>query len=179
VLLGLAAVVTAVAYYLSTLEKRSPTPTVRAPAQSGLAVVCAANEPDGCQREAADLARRTPLTGEQRIQGEATAAQVGTVITRATYQVAQPTAAICPTAGQPCHIPEPTLQPGDADRVRTALVDAGFAGSVVRIAGPTDPAPTGSLLYAVPAGVGCVVGYQKGFGGGHGVVGHLPDGTCL
>ncbi|GIF63298.1 hypothetical protein Ais01nite_13330 [Asanoa ishikariensis] len=45
-----------------------------------------------------------------------------------------------------------------AENIRAALAGAGFADAIVRPAGPADPAPTGSVIYAVPAGVACLLG---------------------
>jgi hypothetical protein len=136
---------------------------------------------DHCSRQAADYARREPLTAEQRAQVEAASDQLDRVIGSAALH-GDRSGATCATAGGPCSIPEPTAaRPGDIDLLRTALAKAGMTGAVVRVAGPNDPAPRGAMLYAVPAGPGCVVGYRKGLtgSGSRSVMGHLPDRTCL
>jgi hypothetical protein len=63
------------------------------------------------------------------------------------------------------------------------LEQAGFVNSTVRIARADDPAPRGSLLYAVPLGNdSCIVGHILELPGGSGggiIGGVLPDGMCL
>ncbi|MCM0673850.1 hypothetical protein NCC78_03895 [Micromonospora phytophila] len=69
-----------------------------------------------------------------------------------------------------------------ADQIRQVLTTAGFTDIVVRPAGPADPAPRHGIVYAVPAGAVCVVGYLDAGGRGGGqqqVVGTLPGGQCL
>jgi hypothetical protein len=136
---------------------------------------------DHCARQAKDYARRTPLASDQQAHGEAVASDVERAV-EGVASHADETNVTCPNSGGPCAIPMPTAaRPGDVDLVRTALDQAGMTGAVVRIASADDPAPRGSLMYAVPAGPACVLGYTLGLtgGGGHSVVGHLPDGTCL
>lgn len=65
------------------------------------------------------------------------------------------------------------------DQVGAALVAAGFPDTVVRPARLTDPAPVGSLLFAVGIGPACVLGYDMPGGGSQWVVGRLPDDHCL
>jgi hypothetical protein len=136
---------------------------------------------DHCSRQAADYARREPLTAEQRAQAEATSDKFDRVIGSAALHEDR-SGATCVTVGGPCSIPEPTAaRPADIDLVRTALAEAGMTGAVVRVAGPNDPAPRGAMVYGVPAGPGCLVGYRKSLtgSGSRGVMGRLPDGTCL
>lgn len=136
---------------------------------------------DSCLRQAKDFAKRTPLSADQRTQGEAAAREVERAVGAASLHEHE-TNVTCPTGGGPCSIPMPTAaRPGDVDLVRTALDQAGMTGAVVRIAGTDDPAPRGSLMYAVPAGPACVLGYTLGLrgGGSHSVAGRLSDGTCL
>jgi hypothetical protein len=69
----------------------------------------------------------------------------------------------------------------DARSVRLSLDRAGFPGSVVRIAGNDDPAPRGSILFGVPIGDACLVGFLQSVrgGGSYALYGRLPDGRCL
>jgi hypothetical protein len=67
-----------------------------------------------------------------------------------------------------------------SDDAAEALRRAGFAGAVVRVARPDDPAPVGRLMYAAPAGPACLLGYfSRDNGEQPRVEGRLPDGTCL
>ncbi|WP_433218392.1 DUF6993 domain-containing protein [Dactylosporangium sp. CS-047395] len=71
--------------------------------------------------------------------------------------------------------------PADAEAIRLALEQAGFPGAVVRVARDNDPAPHGTILFAVPIGDACLLGYQAAGSGGGGFTlqGHLPGGRCL
>lgn len=83
-----------------------------------------------------------------------------------------------PPAGSEACRTVPTGDPPDPRRVEQALLAAGFAGAVVRLAGTGAPS-TDALLYAVPVGNACIVGYQNSRGGSHIVLGRLPDRSCL
>jgi hypothetical protein len=72
----------------------------------------------------------------------------------------------------------PSGDPPDPRRVEQALLAAGYAGAVVRLAGTGAPS-TDALLYAVPVGNACIIGYQNSRGGSHIMVGTLPDHSCL
>jgi hypothetical protein len=69
----------------------------------------------------------------------------------------------------------------DVDAVARSLDESGFPGAVVRLARSDDPAPHGSIIYAVPVEDVCVVGHLETLRGGGGSVllGKLGDGTCL
>jgi hypothetical protein len=69
---------------------------------------------------------------------------------------------------------------------RASLARVGFPDAVVRIARPDDPAPAGSLLYAVRVESACVVGHIEGIPRGYpspdgrqDVLGLLPGGRCV
>ena len=68
-----------------------------------------------------------------------------------------------------------------ADEIRSWLFEAGHEGAVVRIATVEDPAPAGSIVYAVRVGSACVVGHQHdGEAAARSyVLGTLPGGGCL
>lgn len=110
-----------------------------------------------CSRYVKDVARRTPITGSPSALSSAKAIDVAMLGVR-------------PSPGQ-----------AYVDAVRGAL--AAYPGAVVRAARPDDPAPVGTVIFAVPVGADCVLGFLRagsnGVGVGPGVVGHLPDGTCL
>jgi hypothetical protein len=84
-------------------------------------------------------------------------------------------------AGQPgpCGEAPGLAGPDDVERVRQVLDAAGFTGAVVRLATNEDPAPTGTVVYAVPAGFGCVLGYRRGLEGSDVAAGIRADGSCL
>jgi hypothetical protein len=65
-----------------------------------------------------------------------------------------------------------------APGVRLALMEAGFAAPEVRVAGPGDPAPLGSVLYGVHLGDGCLIGYESTDSRSW-ISGTLLDGSCL
>ncbi|GIH21571.1 hypothetical protein Raf01_97430 [Rugosimonospora africana] len=85
--------------------------------------------------------------------------------------------------GAPCRVVPDPGEPLDPQHVEQALLTAGYQDAVVRLAASEDPVPRGALLYAVPLGNACIIGYQNlqtGTGAGsQGVVGTLPDHTCL
>ncbi|MEU7476542.1 hypothetical protein AB0A63_11210 [Lentzea sp. NPDC042327] len=146
---------------------------------SGTSVSCITaqdEKDDHCGRVAADIARRTPLTSAQRTAAE----QVYNNVQRAMSVDSRCSSAPNDRCVVPSRRPPAT---DDADRRRTALERAGFVNSVVRIARPDDPAPSGALLYAVPvAENACLVGYVTsvpGGGGGSFLGGLLPHGRCL
>ena len=68
--------------------------------------------------------------------------------------------------------------------VVTAAILGGVAlvlqatGHVPSLAGTGAPSAD-ALLYAVPVGNACVIGYQSSRGGSHIVLGMLPDRSCL
>jgi hypothetical protein len=69
----------------------------------------------------------------------------------------------------------------DARSIRLSFDRAGFPGATVRIAGGADPAPRGSIVFGVPVGDACFVGfvYSLQGGGSYALSGRLPDGSCL
>lgn len=139
---------------------------------------CIATGPDAagtCERQAEDFTRRRPITAAQRAQAEAT----GRAVEKALLAVPYPDepgncdATACTMTSRPAN-------ETDVAAVRAALTKAGFPTATVRLARPTDPAAPGSILYAVPAGPACILGYQTPDGAGsHTVVGPLPPNACL
>ena len=63
------------------------------------------------------------------------------------------------------------------EQIRRVLDDAGYRGGEVRLAWPGDPAPVGSVFFAVPVGDGCLLGYT-GSGARRWVTGRLLNGEC-
>jgi len=70
--------------------------------------------------------------------------------------------------------------PEHAEALQRMLVEAGFMGALVRVAEPDDPAPRGAILYVIPVGDACLLGYVSAHGGGgRQLVAHLPGGRCF
>jgi hypothetical protein len=148
----------------------------------------AVNSPDTddgyCGRYVRDVSRRTELTQARRDALADDENRVTQAVLRPGLCVGPmalpPEIADCarlrlatrPAAGPPT--------PADATAVRAALVQAGFADAVVRIARPDDPASHGSIFFDVPLDGACFMGHLDSLagGGGWGLVGRLPDGRC-
>jgi hypothetical protein len=165
---------------------------------------------DACIRQALDAARRTRLTAGQQAQGQVAALAASAALRRADRDCQLGGGPGCPVyrtaaAGRgdpgqvyprpagseldPAQVPMPEpgrderrpVSLGEVDLIVSVLRQAGFGSAVVRLAGDQDPAPAGTVIYAIEAGPGCVVGHQRGVGarGSWQVVGRLPDGGCL
>jgi hypothetical protein len=137
-----------------------------------------ASEPDWdyCRRAAVDFARRSPLGDEQRRQAEGMAAAVSRAVSSGDRCMG--------TLEPSCLNPPSSHRPGpkDVDSARLRLARTGASDTSARLAGPDDPAPVGSLLYAARVGDACIIGHVNtipGGGGAHHVGGLLPDGRCL
>jgi hypothetical protein len=131
---------------------------------------------DYCRRAAADFARRAPLSDEQRRRAEGIAAAV--------WGAAASGGWCMPTPGPACLKRPPPHAPGpaDVDAARLWLARTGASDISARLARPDDPAPSGSLLFAVRVDDACIIGHVDAIpegGGAHGVGGLLPDGRCL
>lgn len=186
------AVLAASAYVLGAVGTASSpaSRTAASPSARYFAFVCPLSAPGAppadCARLARDAVRRPQLSGAQRAAGEQVATHVRAALAATWLSSGQ---AGCPLPTAVGHEPEPCRYApaaptgDDVDRARRALAAAGFSGATVRLAGADDPAPAGALLYAVPAGDVCVLGYEQDSNGpGYGsplVVGPLPDGECL
>jgi hypothetical protein len=141
--------------------------------------VCMASA-DVCGRLAKDMGRREslPLAQLRQVQDAEKSVQ-RIVLESASSDRPTPT---CEADGVSCHLPRnPPVASNDAQILVANLSRAGIQNAVVRIAGPNDPAPAGTLLYGIPAGPGCLVGFLDGLNGGGGFnpVGRLPSGACL
>lgn len=144
---------------------------------SKIIIVCAVTgDPGYCSRVVADMARRARLTEEERTAASGPATQVMAAVSRpsgdGTCIPAKPEPGY-PTP--PCQWVAPVMT---LDEVRANLINAGFPDPTVRMARETDPAPFGSIVYAVPVERACLVGFVGEHTGAQ-VVGRLPDGTCL
>jgi hypothetical protein len=144
-------------------------------------VVAPGHIDDGyCARLVKDAARRPELTAEQEAQ---LAGQVEAV-EHAMHELNWcDTPMVPPPYRSQCAGISPGPQPTQAhvDALHKTLVDAGFGGAIIRLARTDDPAPKNTIIYAVPVGEACVIGYMQGLGngGGHQVLAPLPDGRCL
>jgi hypothetical protein len=149
----------------------TPQPSAVGPARQVFAVACVRTADDYCPRYIDDLVRRRQLDPAQQVRVQAAADRVRLVLPAGL--VGRP---VCePTSGGACLLSRsaPTV-----NAVRDALVAAGFS-AVVRQARSGDPAPIGSVLFAVTAAPGCVVGFHDGPSPQSNAVGLLPDGHCL
>jgi hypothetical protein len=179
------------------------------PAHSAVYYACSGirsvNDPtsgpdDTCAREAKDFFRRTELTDEQRGRLEVPAQAVEAAVrwpavcARVPYVVPSGRVPVpagstagrlrwpddCAGVGTAYQSWREPPGPGEVDLVRRSLEQAGFHGATVRLAAGDDPAPPGSIVYAVDTGGGCVIGYLADDGGGAArPVGRLPGGRCL
>jgi hypothetical protein len=162
---------------------------VGAPAGDGRTFSCVQLQPAArpvdagyCERLVRDLSRRPHLTERQSAQLAVRAEEVQKAVDqlgRCVEPVAPPYRSECVAGGVEPRHDQPTDD--DADLLARALVEAGFDGAVARIAGRADPAPVGTILYAVPVGDGCVLGHLDSLRGGgtQQTVGRLPGGRCL
>jgi hypothetical protein len=124
-----------------------------------------------CDRIVNDLVRRTPLADADRLAGQHAVLAVLLALPRETE-------ADCPALADYCLI---RYRPAEPDQVADDLAAAGYAGATVRTARGDDPAPAGAVVFAVPVGPACLVGYHAADTGPSDiqVAGQLPDGTCL
>ncbi|MBB5959834.1 hypothetical protein FHS29_006455 [Saccharothrix tamanrassetensis] len=132
---------------------------------------------DFCDRVSADAGRRGRITEAQRADAEA-------AFTRIEH-VPMLLGSCFTERGMPCareHERRPPTQ-ADVDRLSQDTAREGFSRSSARIADDDDPAPEGSLLYAIQVDdQTCVIGYLRQVPSGlsgHDVVGTLPHGGCL
>ncbi len=126
---------------------------------------CAGGDAAGCARLARDAAARIPLTASQRDAALALVPEIRSAIRVSSCAAGEGS---CPSDL-------------DIDEARQRLMAAGFTDVTVHVARPDDPAPPGSVIYAVGVGPACVLLDQSsGRGpGGVQVVGKRPDGNCL
>jgi hypothetical protein len=145
-----------------------------------------------CDRYAEDVARRTDLTQDQRDRLEPDARKAERAVQEpsscADLVRHVPSGAFPECQGLPVSVR--TVQarqadsrplPADAEAIRLSLERAGFPGATVRVARTDDPAPHDTVVFGVPVGDACFVGYVAvpNGGGGYGLQGKLPDGRCL
>lgn len=137
------------------------------------------NTPDSdeqCEKAAEDRLKRQPMSDAQRDE----AAPVRDDLERQLSQLGR-----CITAaGEPCasNMVSRAATEADVTAVLQKLNGVPLSSSTVRLARSDDPAPTGSVFYAIELPKrGCVVGHLESVPGGLGmstVVGQLPEGGC-
>ncbi|MEV0730224.1 hypothetical protein [Polymorphospora sp. NPDC050346] len=121
--------------------------------RSAFAVVCEVSRPDDCERRTRLHADRRPVPLPEHMRAL--------------------------TDWQRVVLPAPSGGVVAVDEVRAAIVAAGHPDPVVQIALAGDPAPPGTVLFAVPVYETCVIGHLGGGSHDLQVVGPLPDGRCL
>ncbi|GAA3216571.1 hypothetical protein ACFO1B_15390 [Dactylosporangium siamense] len=129
---------------------------------------------DYCGRVVQDLNQRAEITDQTRADLSDEARTVDEVL-----NPRQACRAVQTTPGGPARqvcdrvLPDPAV-------LLARLDDAGFTGAVVRPAAAGDPAPAGSLFYAVPVRGACIIGAVTGLPDGVGsrVAGTLASGAC-
>ncbi|MGW6936231.1 hypothetical protein ACWGE0_39660 [Lentzea sp. NPDC054927] len=174
-MIGLLAVAVLVAGWWVVTDRPAEEPV----AFSGTCIAFAGPEGDAqCQRAAVDLARRRPVTDDDKVDAAAVEDDLDTIVMRLGQ-------CLTPNGQAPCggtRTPPRPATDADARLLAERLSAKGMRVGVTRLAGPDDPAPPGSLFYAVALpGGGCVVGHLTqvpGGLGGRSVVGPLPDGRC-
>ncbi|MEH1124324.1 hypothetical protein [Micromonospora sp. CPCC 206061] len=121
---------------------------------------------DHCDRISADMARREPVSPSDWRAAQPLVADLNQALVGATCQRSQ---GLCAVEGAQ----------STAETVRRAIVGAGFLGPVVRDARITDPAPRGAIMFAVPVGGACLLGYVTSpWSATVLVVGPLRDAGC-
>ncbi|MEN3361368.1 MAG: hypothetical protein V7637_5350 [Mycobacteriales bacterium] len=148
----------------------------------------------GCRRQALDYGRRPPLTPAQLSQATPLARRVDTAVDAAVRTCLDAAVDSCVAVPARTRLvltpsarggmvesltPAVMSAPRALPPIRAALRRAGLDGAVVRLSRAEDPAPPGSIVYAVSVGQMCVVGYQAQRQAGARVLGRLPSGGCL
>jgi hypothetical protein len=139
-------------------------------------VVAAGEEMDDyCSRLATGLSRRAALDDEQRRTAEPAKTAIEQLVAGSGQDSCRDPSVSCLAATEHADAP-PAV-----DDVQQRLIAAGWPRAVVRIARSDDPAPRGSLIFAVPAGPVCVLGHLRSrwLVDSSMVVGTLADGSCL
>ncbi|WP_328472269.1 hypothetical protein OHA21_09420 [Actinoplanes sp. NBC_00393] len=165
---GITVLIWAVLYLMPSPSPKAATP-VEEPSLITVMCVEGQDNPD-CEDYVRDLSRRTRLTEAEQQAGEAARLRIEAALPRGEVRCRPVEIGLCA---------KETSQPG-VDAVREALTEAGFSGSIVRLARFKDPAPAGRVMLAVPVGRACVLAYADGTSPHAWVVGALPNGGgCL
>lgn len=174
---GVAAVLTAGCLSWWVLSRRQPDTRADGADVSVSCVETAPHDSGYCERVAENVLRRRTPSPDQRAAAERAHQDVRRAISSGS--------SCSPSATAPCTRSTTKHPPtgAEAEATRQNLVREGFPNSAVRIARSDDPAPAGSLLYAVQVGTDtCIVGHiveLPGGGGGGFIGGVLPNGHCL
>lgn len=134
------------------------------PGGHGLAVLCITgpdpppNQDPRCDLFAWDDANRVPLSADETARLAPDRERVDDALRLIAWcgrrYALPPDAAHCPRPARE-HTPAAMIDP---PIVLAAFAQSGIGGATARWAARPDPALTGSTIYAVPAGAGCVVG---------------------
>ena len=156
-----------------------PSPAAASPSHGPsqpFAVICSAHpkDPGYCDRYVADLSQRGQLTEAQRTEATARAAPVVEAVRGLAQRHSRCVAeSLRPDGGPPpCRLVYDPIAIAD---VRAVLARA---DAIVRPARRDDPAPLGSLFYAVPMADACLIGHADSTDAQHAIVGPLPGGRC-
>lgn len=172
-----AAVLTAGCLSWWALSRRQPDTGADSAGVSASCVDTVPRDSGYCERVAENVLRRRMPPPDQRAAAEQAHQDVRRAISIGSSCL--PTTTVPCTRSSAKHPPTST----EAEATRQSLIREGFPNSAVRIARSDDPAPAGSLLYAVQVGTDtCIVGHLielPGGGGGGFIGGVLPDGRCL
>jgi hypothetical protein len=166
-----------VAALAAPLLRHDPTAAAGAPpSPSGQPYLCLEQpSPDHpgdhpCSRIAADNRRRRALTTTEQASAQP-------VIDTVTAALVRHSRTQCATPPGPC---TDRILPADPTEVRRQLAAIGYSDAMVRLYRDGDPAPAGSVVYAVKVRDRCLLGYLPTDRPGQlRAVGPLPDGTCL
>ncbi|MEV4514234.1 hypothetical protein AB0K00_35400 [Dactylosporangium sp. NPDC049525] len=127
-----------------------------------------------CGRVVGDHRRRTAVTDQTRADLSDAAGDVDALLNPPPTCRAEQTTPGGP-ARQVCDrvLPDPAV-------LLARLDDAGFTGAVIRPARDSDPAPQGSLFYAVPLRGACIIGAVTGLPNrvSSRIAGTLETGNC-
>ena len=146
-------------------------------------IICdMAGNDDYCPRLTDTILRRTVLTATEYAAAETISEQITKALPPGVDQ--EPSCELVPgsrpkdgeTLDEVCSV---EVLPPPVPTVRRALAAIGHPDAIVRTALPEDPAPTGSVLVAVPAGPACILLIHRGSDRTSTVGGRLPDGSCL
>jgi hypothetical protein len=158
-----------------------PSPAAASPSHGpsqpvGFAIICSAHpkDPGYCDRYVADLGQRGQLTEAQRTEATARAGPVVEAVRGLTQRHSRCVAeSLRPDGGPPpCRLVYDPIAIAD---LRAAL---GRGDAIVRPARPDDPAPVGSVFFAVRMADACLIGHADSTDAQHAIVGPLPGGRC-
>jgi hypothetical protein len=170
-LIVVGAVAIALALVMRPFQGHVPPPVTSPSQPRGIVIACLSQpgEPGYCDRYFADQSQRDQLTEAQRREATVLADPIRAAVDRLAHGRSR---CVTETVNSPCRL---VYDPIAVDDVRAAIARP---DAIVRLARYDDPAPLGSVFYAVPMASACLIGHADSMGPGHAVVGHLPGGRC-